>query len=76
MATIFLTLTTPVSMSTATSANWQPPTPMLLSPSTNEPVSEIVAVPSLRQASFQDITGSPETQSCPSLSVRSSGLAL
>ena len=33
-------------------------------------------MPSLRQASFQDITGSPETQSCPSLSDRSAGAAL
>ena len=76
MATIFLTLTMPVSRSTTTSANWQPPTPTLESPSTKLPVSEIDDVPSLRQASFHDITGSPATQSCPSLSDRSSGLAL
>ena len=47
-----------------------------MSPSWNEPVSEIVAVPSLRQASFHDITGSPATQSWPSLSDRSAGGAL
>ena len=72
MATIFLTLTIPVSISTVTSANWQPHTPVLDSPCWNEPVSETGVIPSLRQASFHAITGSPATQSWPSLSDRSS----
>ena len=49
--------------------------PTLASPSVKPPVSEIEAMPSLRQASFQPMMGSPLTQSWPPLSDRSSAVA-
>ncbi len=76
IATILLTLTTPVSMSTDTSANWQPPTPTLESPASNLPVSEIGIIPSLRQASFHDITGSPVDPDLPVLQRQVFGLVV
>ena len=77
MATIFLTFTMPVSMSTATSANWQPPTPTLDSPCLDtSPSRRSTTSPACGTRLSSDITGSPETQSWPSLSERSRGRGL
>ena len=71
-ATIFLSRTTPVSTSTVTSANWQPPTPVEDRPGANLPVTLIGIRPSLRQACAQVIFSSPLTRTLPPFRERSS----
>src|ERR1700730_11084252 len=53
-ATTLVQRTTPVSVSTETSATCTPPTPLLESPGVQLPVPLTESIPSLAQASFHD----------------------
>src|SRR5438270_9501079 len=76
-ATTLVQRTTPVSVSTRTSASCTPPTPLLDSPGVQLPLALTVSMPSRAQASFHDqLLLLPLSTTLPGSTARSSFLAL